>query len=76
MIDQYELIDKMIANVDALADAKGAHKCALIIEVIQQLSALRKGLKDEEEARKREAEGRTVIVTDEPFPMNGEAMEV
>ena len=50
MFDKYQLIDQIILKVDALADARGAQKCSLIIEVVQMLGTLRKGLKNEEEA--------------------------
>lgn len=73
MFDKFGLIDKIITNVDGIADAKGAHKCALIIETIQQLSALRKGLQDEDAAA-----AAPVIMAVEPDAVanNGEAMEV
>ena len=54
MFDKYGLIDAMIKSVDALADARGTHKCALVIEIVQQLGALKKGLGDEEAAYRRE----------------------
>ena len=74
MIDKYQLIDRMITEVDALADARGAEKCTLIIELIQQLGALRKALKAEENA----ARAAQAIAPDEPPEVehNGEAMEV
>lgn len=79
MLDRYELIDRMASSVDALADARGAQKCALIIELIQQLGALKKGLKDEEAARRREMEALRAQIEENQsatIPNNGEAMEV
>lgn len=49
-MDKFELIDAIIKRVDALADARGAQKCAIVIEMIQQLGALRKGLADDDAA--------------------------
>ena len=74
MFDKYQLIDRMITEVDTLADARGAEKCTLIIELIQQLGVLRKGLKADEDA----ARVATAIAPDEPPEVenNGEAMEV
>ena len=53
-MDKFDLIDAIIKRVDALADARGAQKCAIVIEIIQQLGALRKGLADDEAANKKQ----------------------
>lgn len=81
MLDKFELIDRMIVNVDALADAKGAAKCALVIELIQQLNVLKKGLKDDDAANAKELARLHELAGDKPevlieVPQNGEAMEV
>ena len=52
-MDKFELIEAIIKRVDALADARGAQKCAIVIEIIQQLGALRKGLADDDAAHKK-----------------------
>ena len=58
MFDQYQLIDDMIVKLNDLADATGVKRCALTVELVQQLVALKKGLKAEEEDRRRaSAEG-------------------
>lgn len=81
MLDKFELIDRMIVNVDALADAKGAAKCALVLETIQQLNVLKKGLKDDDAANARELARLHELAGDKPevlieVPENGAAMEV
>ena len=53
-MDKFDLIEAIIKRVDVLADARGAQKCAIVIEIIQQLGALRKGMADEDAARKKE----------------------
>ena len=50
MMDKFALIDSLIKQVDALVDARGVSKCATIIEIVQKLDALRKGLSDEDKA--------------------------
>ena len=54
MIDKYEMIDQIIVNVDALLDARGAEKCRLALDILQRLAALKKGLMDEEIARREQ----------------------
>ena len=54
MIDKYEMIDQIIVNVDALIDARGAEKCRLGLDILQRLTALKKGLMDEEKARREQ----------------------
>jgi hypothetical protein len=53
-MDKFDLIDAIIKRVDVLADARGAQKCAIVIEIIQQLGALRKGLADDDAAHKKQ----------------------
>lgn len=53
-MDKFDLIEAIIKRVDALADARGAQKCAIVIEIIQQLGALRKGLADDDAAHKKQ----------------------
>lgn len=48
LYDKYQLIDSIIVQVDALADMRGAEKCRTIIDIIQKLAAMKKGLKDDE----------------------------
>lgn len=40
-MDKLELINNLIVQVDALADARGALKCKLIVDTINQLNALK-----------------------------------
>lgn len=53
-MDKFDLIEAIIKRVDVLADARGAQKCAIVIEIIQQLGALRKGLADDDAAHKKQ----------------------
>ena len=53
-MDKFDLIEAIIKRVDALADARGAQKCAIVIEIIQQLGALRKGLADDDAAHNKQ----------------------
>ena len=53
-MDKYELIKSVILQLDELVDARGAKKCTLIIDMIQKLDALAKGLGDEDKAHKAE----------------------
>ena len=48
MFDKYDLIDNLITSMDELADARGAKRCAMIINIIQALSELKKGLQAED----------------------------
>jgi hypothetical protein len=81
MLDKFELIDRMIVNVDTLADAKGTAKCALVLELQQQLNVLKKGLKDDDAAHAKELARLHELAGDKPevlieVPENGAAMEV
>lgn len=51
-MDKYDVINGIITQVDKLADARGVEKCTLVVTIIQQLSALAKGLGDEDKAHK------------------------
>jgi len=53
-MNKFDLIEAIIKRVDVLADARGAQKCAIVIEIIQQLGALRKGLADDDAAHKKQ----------------------
>lgn len=53
-MDKYDVISGIITQVDKLADARGVEKCTLVVSIIQQLSALAKGLGDEDKAHKAE----------------------
>lgn len=48
MFDKYQLIDSIIVQIDALTDARGVEKCKIILDAIGKLSALKKGLQDDD----------------------------
>lgn len=48
LYDKYQLIDSLIVQVDALCDMRGVEKCKTILDIIGKLSALKKGLQDDE----------------------------
>ena len=52
-MDKYQLIDSAIVQVDALVDMRGATKCRTVLDVIAKLTALKKGLAEDDEAQKK-----------------------
>lgn len=56
MLDKFELIKRLTAQLDAAAEAHGALKCRLIAEMADELNALAKGLADEDKAHAAEKE--------------------
>ena len=53
MFDKYQLIDSIIVQIDALTDARGVEKCKIILDAIGKLSALKKGLQDDDTVNKQ-----------------------
>ena len=53
-MDKYDMISGIITQVDKLADARGVEKCSLVVDIIQRLSTLAKGLGDEDKAHAAE----------------------
>lgn len=49
-MNKYELIDSLIVQIDAVADARGAARCRLVLDMIDKCAALKKGLRTEEDA--------------------------
>lgn len=73
-MDKYDMISAIITQVDKLADARGVEKCSLVMNVIQRLSALAKGLGDEDKAH--EAEKKLLEDQLKPAPLKpGETRE-
>ena len=50
MHDKYEMLDAVIVAIDKLEDARGVEKCRIILDAIQRISALKDGLKKEDDA--------------------------
>ena len=53
MFDKYQLIDSIIVQIDALTDARGVEKCKIILDAIGKLSALKKGMQDDDTANQQ-----------------------
>ncbi len=50
MMDKYQMLNEIIAQLDRLADARGAERCAILVDLVQRASALKKGLREEQDA--------------------------
>ena len=74
MIDKFQLLDSIIVQLDALADARGVTRCATIVELVQKVTALRKGLADEDKAHAQTVEilEQQIKRLTEPNPEEGE----
>ena len=48
LFDQFGLIDQMILEVEAIADARGTARCILLANLAGQLKALKEGLQKEQ----------------------------
>lgn len=55
-MDKYQMIDEAIILLDDLADARGARRCGLIVELVKLLDSLKKGLRDESEAHQAQVD--------------------
>lgn len=53
MFDKYQLIDSVIVQIDALTDVRGVEKCKIILDAIGKLSALKKGMQDDDTANQQ-----------------------
>jgi hypothetical protein len=52
LFDKFGMVDEMLRKIEALADAKGVFRCGLIWDIAGMLTAMRDGLKKEDEATK------------------------
>lgn len=53
LYDKFQLIDGIIVQIDALTDARGVEKCKIILDAIGKLTALKKGLQDDDAEQQR-----------------------
>ncbi len=53
MLDKYQLIDSVIVEIDNLTDARGVEKCKIILDAIGKLTALKKGLENDDTANQQ-----------------------
>lgn len=53
-MDKYQMLDALILLVDKLADARGAERCMLLIDMLKRLGALKEGLQGEDKAHEAE----------------------
>ena len=49
MMDKYRMLDDMILLLDRLADARGAERCRVLVELVSRAGALKDGLRREED---------------------------
>ena len=55
-MDKYEMLDGIVIILDKLADARGVERCALLVDAIKRLDALKKGLKGDDDAHNARVE--------------------
>ena len=51
-MNKFELLDQIILNMNRLADATGVERCALLVNVVQMLGALKDNLTESDKAAK------------------------
>lgn len=47
-MDKYEMLDSLIVQLDRLPDIKGIERCAVLVELVRRIEALKKGLHEED----------------------------
>lgn len=67
-----ELIGTLIRDAGALADMHGAARCAMILDIVDRLNALRDGLRNEHRRHKEEIELLSGQITKLTTPHPGE----
>ena len=69
-----ELIGTLIRDAGALADVHGTARCAMILDIVDRLSALRNGLRDEHRRHSEEIDllSRQITELTTPHPGDGE----
>lgn len=72
MLDKYQLIESIIDELDELTDARGLIRCAKIIDVFQKVTALKKGLHEEDAAHKSQVETLKQQLDERRAPAEGE----
>ena len=60
-MNKFELLDQIILNMNRLADATGVERCALLVNVVQMLGALKENLTESDKA----AEAREALLTEQ-----------
>lgn len=55
-MDKYQMIDGIIVLLDRVADARGIERCTLLAEIVNRADALKKGMRQEEDAKIKEIE--------------------
>lgn len=55
-MDKFQMIDAVILIIDKLADARGIDRCALLIDLLKRMDALKTHLQKEDEAYKARVE--------------------
>ncbi len=60
-MNKFELLDQIILNMNRLADATGVERCALLVQVVQMLGALKDNLTESDKA----AQDREALLTEQ-----------
>lgn len=50
-MDKYQMMDGIIILLDRLADARGMERCTLLVEIVKRADALKKGMREEDDAK-------------------------
>lgn len=56
LFDKFGMIDEILRKMDALADTKGVLRCGLIWDISGMITAMKDGLKKEDEATAQKIE--------------------
>ena len=77
-MDKYRMLDEIIVLLDRLADARGVDRCLVLVDLVKRVDALKKGLREEEDAHSAHIEMLKAQIRNltEPAPlMDGEIRE-
>lgn len=55
-MDKFQMLDEIIVLVDKLADSRGVERCSIIVDIINRLGALKKGMKNEDSVHNQHVE--------------------
>lgn len=70
MFNKYQFIEGIVIQMDKILDQRGVERAATIIDIINKLTALKDGLKKEDEAVDKELEELRKAVGVERIPVD------